>query len=105
MKNLMMHLKNFFNNIKQYSVSYYYLFIFLITTYYSLRTSSLQSYPIQIFLFLAGLLYVLKMLCTHYQRKEIFLIFLILLFGIINTYFSSIVSTLIVVCVITGQKE
>lgn len=104
MKNLMMHLKNFFNNIKQYSVSYYYLFIFLITTYYSLRTSSLQSYPIQIFLFLAGLLYVLKMLCTHYQRKEIFLIFLILLFGIINTYFSSSTLTLIVVCVITGAK-
>lgn len=91
--------------LKKYKEIYYYLFIFFITFYYSLRTSVMQNYPIELFLFFGALCFMLKMISTDYTKKEFLLIVTLLIFGMLNTFFSKSTLTLIVICTIVGVKE
>ena len=92
-------------SVSKHSNEYYYLFIFFLTIYYSLRTSVLNKYPISIFLIVSFVFAFCKLLTTTYTKKELITIFLLLLFGIINLYFSKSTITLVVVLVIICSKR
>ena len=90
--------------VGKYSNEYYYLFIFFLTIYYSLRTSVLNKYPISVFLMLSIVFALCKFITTKYTKRELFISLSLFLFGIINLYFSKSTITLVVVLVIIGSK-